>query len=459
MLRGVHKLEAGQAMEVRDGRILRRWFHYDLPYGAPIEPWTAAEAAGRVREAVATAVRRQMVADVPVGAFLSGGLDSSAVVAFARREPSAGRLACFTIGFRDDSLAAEGFVDDLPYARRVAQALDVDLHTIEVGPEIADGLPQMVWQLDEPQADPAPLHVRAIAGLAREHGIKVLLSGVGGDDLFTGYRRHWALQQEGLWAWLPRSGRRLLQAGAMRLPAGGPLGRRVRKSLRYAAWDGDARLASYFLWTEPQVLDALSGPALRAGASGIEPVTEPLRRTLARLPAGVDPLNRMLYLEGKHFLCDHNLNYADKMSMATGVEVRVPLLDTDLVSLAARIPPSLKQRGRVGKWVFKKAMEGVLPAEVIWRPKTGFGAPLRRWLRQELRPLVDDLLSERTVRERGLFDPGTIAALRADDAAGRVDGSYTLLSLLCVELWCRLFLSPAPAGVPAAAGPPSVSTL
>jgi asparagine synthase (glutamine-hydrolysing) len=155
----------------------------------------------------------------------------------------------------------------------------------------------------------------------------------------------------------------------------------------------------------------------------------------------------MLYLEAKHFLCDHNLNYADKMSMAVGVESRVPLLDPDLIELATRMAPGLKQHGATGKWIFKKAMQGVLPEEVIWRPKTGFGAPVRRWLRQELRPLVDELLSEKSVRERGLFDPVTIRTLRQDDTAGRVDGSYTLLSLLCIELWCRAFLPAAYRGL------------
>jgi asparagine synthase (glutamine-hydrolysing) len=445
MLRGVHKLPPGMAMEVRRGRVLRQWVHYDLPYGPTVEDWSAEEAAARVRQAVARAVERQMVADVPVGAFLSGGLDSSSVVAHARRHAGGGRLACFTIGFKDASFAEEGFADDLPYARKVAKALDVDLHVIEVGPEIAEGLPDMIWHLDEPIADASPLHVRAIAGLARDHGIKVLLSGAGGDDLFTGYRRHLALSREALWSWLPQPGRRFLEGGAKRLPTGSPLGRRARKLWRYASWDGDARLASYFLWTEPQVLDAIAGPAL--DVAGLPPVTEPLRRTLERIPRDVPPLHRMLYLEAKHFLCDHNLNYADKMCMSVGVEGRVPLLDLELVELATRIAPTLKQHGSTGKWIFKKAMQGILPEEVIWRGKTGFGAPVRRWLRKELRPLVDELLSEGAVRARGLFDAETIQRLRADDAAGRVDGSYTLLSLLCIELWCRSFLSPSYPGV------------
>lgn len=439
MLRGVRKLEPGHALEVRDGRIARHWQYYDLPYGPDVEDVSPKDAALRVREAVKLAVRRQMVADVPVGAFLSGGLDSSAVVAFAAREPASRRLQCFTIGFRGGALEDEGFAEDLPYARRVAAALGVDLHTVTVGPEMIDQLETMIWHLDEPQADPAPLNVLFISRLAREQGIKVLLSGVGGDDLFTGYRRHLALRRERLWAWLPEKARRLVQDGAGRLGTGSPMGRRVRRALRYAASNGDDRIASYFLFTEPQVLQDLYGPAIRDQVSGVSPL-EPLRRTLSRLHPDVDPLQRMLYLEGKHFLADHNLNYADKMSMAAGVEVRVPLLDPDLIALAARLPTSLKQHGVTGKWIFKKAMEPMLPRDVIYRPKTGFGAPLRRWLRHELRPLVDDLLSEGALVRRGLFDPGGVRRLREMDARGEVDGSYTIFSMLSIELWCRILV-------------------
>ncbi len=151
-------------------------------------------------------------------------------------------------------------------------------------------------------------------------------------------------------------------------------------------------------------------------------------------------LNRMLYLECRHFLADHNLNYTDKMSMAAGVEVRVPLLDPGLVALAARLPVKFKQRGREGKWVFKKAMEGILPNNVIYRPKTGFGAPLRAWLHGPLRPLMGDLLSERTLTRRGWFDPAAVARLVAADRYGRTDAAYSIFAVLCMELWAKIFL-------------------
>jgi asparagine synthase (glutamine-hydrolysing) len=443
-LQGIEKLPPGHAMLIEDGRVTRAWKHYDLPYDRPTRPMPAIEAAERVREAVATAVHRQMVADVPVGAFLSGGLDSSSVVAFASRETSA-PMDCFTIGFRDRGLADEGFTDDLGYARRVADEFGVRLHVVEVGSEMSSELETMLWHLDEPQADPAPINALLICRGAHAAGLKVLLSGAGGDDIFTGYRRHLALTRERLWAWLPHPARAALASVASRVPSSSPLGRRAHKAFRYAALDGDARLASYFFWLPPEITRGLYGPALRSALAGSDPA-EPLLRTLADIPSATTPLQKMLYLEGKHFLPDHNLNYADKMSMASGVEVRVPLLDPDLVALAASIPEGLKQRGSIGKWVFKKAMEPVLPREVIYRPKTGFGAPIRRWVRHDLRALVDDVLSESSLRNRGLFDPAAVLSLRRQDADGRIDGAPAIFALVCLELWCRMFLK-APARI------------
>ena len=168
----------------------------------------------------------------------------------------------------------------------------------------------------------------------------------------------------------------------------------------------------------------------------------PLAASLARIPHERDPLHRMLYLEAKHFLADHNLNYTDKTGMAAGVEVRVPLLDQELVDFAVRVPSGMKQRGGTGKAIFKRAMEPDLPRDVIYRPKTGFGAPLRRWLHHELRDRVADALSDTSLRSRGLFDPGAVRRLVAADAAGHVDGAYTIFALVCLELWCRMFVDP-----------------
>ncbi len=439
MLNGIKKLEPGHAMIVKDGRKKRSWCFYDLPYDQPIEHLVEEEAISLVESALREAVTRQMVADVPVGAFLSGGLDSSAIAVFAKDVVPERKLQCFTIGFKDVPTDAEGITEDLPYAQRVAKHLGVDLHTIFVGPEMAGQLEEMIYHLDEPQADPAPLNALFICQLAREHGLKVILSGAGGDDIFTGYRRHYALAQERLWEWMPRVVRQGLSSATRLLPTTGPIGRRFSKAFRYAGLDGDERIASYFYWSSPETLRSLYGPRLRDSGSTAS-YSAPLLSSLGHISANTPKLNKMLYLEGKHFLADHNLNYSDKMSMAAGVEARVPLLDPDLVKLAARLPLQYKQRGRIGKWIFKKAMEPYLPKEVIYRPKSGFGVPLRHWLRHELRPVVEDVLSRRSIEARGLFDASGVQKLVDKDRYGQIDGTYTIFSMICMELWCRIFL-------------------
>ena len=442
MLKSVKKMGPGHSMTVRNGQIEQYTSFYDLPYGRPKRRNHYQGAIAEVKEAVRLAVERQMVADVPVGAFLSGGLDSSFMVALAKNHVGAKRLQCFTIGFSGPGSKYEGMVEDLPYARKVADYLGVELHTVCVGHEMVDYLETMIYHLDEPQGDPSPLNVFFISKLAREHGIKVLLSGAGGDDIFSGYRRHLALSRERHWSWTPVPLRRRLSGLCKRLPHWSTGMRRFDKAFHYADLDGDARLISYFYWIDPAVIYGLAGPVLKAGLNDFD-ASAPLAASLGRLAEGTPPLDRMLYLEAKHFLPDHNLNYTDKMSMAAGVEVRVPLLDTDLVNLAAGLPTGLKQKGAEGKWIFKKAAESFLPKEIIHRPKTGFGAPLRRWLRVELKSFVDDVLSKTSLANRGLFDPGRVQTLIMMDRLGKVDAAYTIFAMVCIETWCRVFLDGA----------------
>jgi asparagine synthase (glutamine-hydrolysing) len=371
-LQHVNKVRPGEALAVKGGQIERRWNWYRLPVFRP-EPKPALDQTAAIegtREYLRNAVRRQMVADVPVGAFLSGGLDSSAIVALAREQNP--DIRCFTIEARGGQEA--GATDDLPYARRVAEHLGVALDVVRIDAgRMAGDLERMVAQLDEPLADPAPLNVLYISQLAREHGIKVLLSGAGGDDLFTGYRRHRALMAEPWWSWLPGPMRQGLARATGALDQRSALGRRLAKLFSGAGLDGDARLVNYFRWTSRPALERLYSAEFRA-ALGESRAEAPMLEFLRELPPGTSRLDRMLALEQRFFLADHNLLYTDKMSMAAGVEVRVPFLDLDLVDFAARIPARFKQRGSQGKWALKKAMEPHLPREVIYRPKTGFGA-------------------------------------------------------------------------------------
>ncbi|EXJ11775.1 asparagine synthase (glutamine-hydrolyzing) [Imhoffiella purpurea] len=436
-LKSVRKLLPGEAMLVSSGQVMRRWTWYRLPVSrGHIEYLGMSDSLDRLVSCLRQAVQRQLVADVPVGAFLSGGLDSSAIVALARETNP--NIHCFTIDPVGDQ--EEGITDDLPYARKVANHLGVPLDIVRIEPgRMADDLTQMVLQLDEPLADPAPLNVLYIAELARERGVKVLLSGAGGDDLFSGYRRHRAVHLDAYWQWLPRGFRSLLERWTSGLDQRRAWKRRLTKLLSGAALDGDARIANYFMWAREQSLISLY---TRDFAEHLTDsfATAPLLEFLESLPGDVSPLERTLALEQRFFLSDHNLIYTDKMSMAAGVEVRVPFLDMDLVDFAARVPSVLKQRGRISKWILKKAMEPYLPRPVIYRAKSGFGAPIRRWMRFELRHLLGDLLSEASLRRRGLFDPWAVQQLIRANDSGQVDGSYTLLSLLCIEIWLRAFV-------------------
>ena len=439
MLLGVYKLEPGHALIIKNQKIDKKWQFYDLPNGR-LTPWQGDEqsAIQAVSLSVQTAVERQMVSDVPVGAFLSGGLDSSAVVAFAK-ECTQERLQCFTIDLQGNGSLIEGQTDDLPYAHRVAKYLDVDLNVISVGSDMVNHLEKMIWHLDEPQADLASLNTLFISQLAKENGIKVLLSGAGGDDIFTGYRRHYALQQEKYWEWLPYLVRKGMSRFSRQLPVQYPLSKRIAKAFSYAELNYPERLFSCFFWQNPnKVLDLLH-PDFKEDIN-FQSIISPLAHGIKNLPDNMSNLERMLYLESKFFLTDHNLNYTDKMTMAMGVEARVPLLDPDLMNLAARLPEHYKQRGHVGKWIFKKAMEPYLPNDVIYRSKTGFGTPLRHWLKHELKDFVDDMLCPSALSKRGIFDAIEVQKMIQCDRKGQIDASYTILGLICIELWCQLFL-------------------
>jgi asparagine synthase (glutamine-hydrolysing) len=436
-LRGVRKMGPGEALRVRAGKIEKRWTWYRLPIARGVGAALAeSESIAGIREHLRQAVRRQMVADVPVGAFLSGGLDSSAVVALAREENP--DIRCFTIDVAGGE--PEGMVNDLPYARAAARHLGVSLETVTVDSSLMAGdLVQMVEQLDEPLADPAPLNALYISQLARRQGVKVLLSGAGGDDIFSGYRRHFALHFENYWRWMPVSVQQTIGSIAGGIGCNYTHMRRLAKLMDGVALKDDHRLVNFFRWGKSSDLAALCTSNFLGEVAGVE-MEAPMLEFLANIPQETSPLRKMLALEQRFFLADHNLIYTDKMSMAAGVEVRVPFLDPDLVEFAGRIPDRFLQRGREGKWALKKAMEPYLPSEIIYRPKTGFGVPLRGWMGRELRALIQEFLSPESLGRRGLFESDRVQQLIARSAAGKVDGAYTILSLLCIEIWCRKFL-------------------
>ena len=436
-IKSVKKLLPGEALIVKNGQIKEKWKWYQLPIFRGIRPnLNETESILGTTNHLRQAVHRQMISDVPLGAFLSGGLDSSSVVAFARElNPD---IKCFTI--KTEGGQDKGFIDDLPYAKKVAKHLNVSLEVVTVdSKKIAEDLQSMVIQLDEPLADPASLNVRYISQLAKDQGIKVLLSGAGGDDIFTGYRRHYALEVEKYWSWLPKNIRGLMESTSIHLNNNKPIQRRLSKLFNGASLDNDERLINYFRWTSDLTIKSLYSPAMQELMKDSD-ANFPMSDFIPELSSNISRLDQMLAIEQRFFLADHNLNYTDKMSMAVGLEVRVPFLDKDLIEFASHIPNKYKQRGHEGKWVLKKAMESYLPKDIIYRPKSGFGVPLRRWLREDLKELLGDLLSVDSLNKRGLFSAQSVQKLISDNDNGKIDASYTLLSLLCIEIWCRAYI-------------------
>lgn len=437
MLRSVRKLEAGHFLRIAHGKIVQEGIFYEPPFGAPTRRESAKVISDEVESVVTRAVQRQLVGDVEIGAFLSGGLDSSALVALAFQHVSH-PMRTFTIARPGSVSGGVGVPDDLPYARTMAAHLGVGLQEVESALDPASELTEMVYHLDEPQPDFASLNVLAISRAARASGIKVLLSGAGADDLFAGYRRHCIHLLESWLVWVPPAVVQVIRRLAQQLPARSVALRRIQRGLQYAHLRGDPRRVGHLRWLGESDHRALFSENFRSQLEGHH-VAERLHAALDRLPANTHPLERMLLLDTRFFLTDHNLNYTDKLSMAAGVEVRVPFLDPDVVRLACEISPALKVRGTIRKWVLKKAMGKHLPAEIIHRPKTGFGAPLRKWLHGPLRDVVEDTLSVRALRNRGIFSVSGVRSLLQRDARGHVDAAYPLLAVVCIELWCRRF--------------------
>jgi asparagine synthase (glutamine-hydrolysing) len=434
--REIAKLSPGHAaIYGRDG--LRVWQYWDLAYAPEERP--EAEWSRLVRECVDESVRRQMLSDVPLGAFLSGGVDSSAVVASMRAE---GRPSTYAVGFSQSDLAYDIVPDDMPYARRVAADFGTDHHEEILRPDILELLPKTVWHLEEPLADPAAISTYLICKSSSER-MKVMLSGVGGDEVFGGYPRYLAWRIAGILDRYPDAAVRLAERGVAPFARPGKPGRlrgprrNLWKFLKAAELPPAERHLSFLSYYSDGELRSLLAPDVAAAVDGHDPRAA-MRDYYERVTG--DAFSHLLYVDAKTFLPCLNLAYTDKMSMAASVEVRVPLLDDEVVALTARIPSSLKLRRWQRKYVFKKSQEGVLSKDVIWRRKAGFGAPVRSWLEQDLAPLLDDLLSAETLGRRGFVDPAKVADMRRANSAGHGDYGIQLYGLLSLELWSRTFL-------------------
>lgn len=381
-----------------------------------------------VEEVLAAAVKSQMVADVEVGAFLSGGLDSSLVVNYARNVNK--ELKCFTLA--TDGATDNGFEDDLPYARKVAEHLDLDLIEVCVTAEdLISEIRRCISFMDTPVADPAVLAVSQIARCARQQGIKVMLSGNAGDDLFTGYRRHRALMYYNGIRRLPNICRNSMNRATKLLGKETSYGRRLSRLVEVAA--GSEDFLAYFKWHNEETVRAVLSESMRSGIRDWS-CMRGISDHLGKMKGLKSDMERMLAIEQRYFLADHNLYYTDIMGMSEGVEIRIPFLDKKLLELSWRIDDSLKQKGNCQKWILKEFAKRHLPKEVVYRRKTGFGLPLKSWITL-IRDDIEERLSKQEIEKQGLFDSNAIEISLQKYHEGDSSLTYLIWSIYCTTLW------------------------
>jgi asparagine synthase (glutamine-hydrolysing) len=431
IFRGIRKLPPATLLIVEGGRVEQRRY-WSLP-GEVDRHVSEAEWIELIRSGIERAVKMQMVSDVPLGAFLSGGIDSSAVVASMARASSS-RVKTYAIGF--EGSRADEYYSELPYARRVADLFGTDHHEIIVKPDVVALLPRLLWHMDEPISDSAFITTFLVSEFARRD-VTVILSGVGGDELFGGYRRylgdHYLSYFERLPSWL-RTGAATL---GNKLPSDrhSPLLNAMRLARGFLASANLTPEERYRAYVQVFPKDAVDG-LLRVNGYEHHDAIE----AAFRLAHGDDALNRMMIVDAETQLPDDLLLLTDKMSMATSLECRVPLLDHELAELAARIPEEVKIGSGRLKRAMKLALADVLPRDILDRKKRGFGTPMGAWLKSDLKPLTERLLNEATLAERGLFDYSRVRTLIADHEANRIDGTDQVLSLLNLEIWSRIYL-------------------
>ena len=436
----VQKVLPGHYLKLNVNRLdsIQNVKYYDIPFTGKYNKLSEEEQVFKLQQHLEKAVERQMQSDVPVGFFLSGGLDSSAIVAMAKKLYPNERFPCYTIDSGDQS--AEGFSTDLFYARKVAAYLNVELREIKVDIDVVSQFDTMIYHLDEPQADAAPLNVMEICKAAQKDGIKVLLGGTGGDDLFSGYRRHQILNYEPFFNKIPKWFVELMKVSIRPFQLSSPSVRRARKVLTDLDKSTFERMVGYYSWISLGINKSLFTDFSNSEDFKNYQPSHYLEKLWNDCSLESNFLNKSLYWEMKTFLPDHNLNYTDKMSMLYGIETRVPFLDLDLVNYSATIDPQYKMRAGETKYILKKAMEPYLPKEVIYRPKTGFGAPVRDWVVNKLDDKVSKVLSAEAINKRGIFKANNIARLIEDNKKGKLDASYTVWSLLAIESWMQQFV-------------------
>ena len=432
MLQDVHKLPAASWLRYRDGEVAvgRYWD----PASIAVKPWTDGDAAEAVRATLQRAVTSQLMSEVPLGAFLSGGIDSSSIVALMSQGASQ-PVRTFSMGFED------GSYNELPYAREIATLFGT-AHTEQlVTANLVDLFERLVPHFDEPFADVSLFPTYLVSQVARQH-VTVALSGDGGDELFGGYDTY---EAQALATKFQAVGAPLVPAlaavGAALPPSGQKKGL-VNKFKRFiggvATAPADLGHYRWMVYLDARRRAKLYSATLQA-ALGASDVYAPVRDVLRHARVD-DVLNRQLYTDLSLYLVDDILVKVDRMAMATSLETRAPFLDVDVMELAFSMPGALKVRNGERKFVLKQAMRGLVPERILHRKKQGFSIPLKNWLRDELQPLMRDLLSGERVTRRGLFAPAEVAALVEAHVAGRENHAHTLFPLMVFERWAQAHL-------------------
>jgi asparagine synthase (glutamine-hydrolysing) len=441
LFQGIKTLPPAHVLTFKDGAAtIEQW--WDVSFDNIEEGRSEAWWQEQVLETLDRVVNLEMVADVPLGSFLSGGIDSSGIVAMMKRHSGGRRVSTYTVGIEAEDLRYDIIPDDVTWSRRVNEHLDTDYHEIMLQPAVAELLPKLVYHMDEPAIDMAiPSYL--VSQAARET-LRVMLSGMGGDEVFAGYPRQLAMKIAGAFDPVPGMLRRpLMKTIEFTLPGGlpgrltGPL-RNAKKFARSAALDFEERYLGYGTYFTDEAKRRLYSDDMFSATRGMDAYAH--HRAYFDRVKDAAPLNRLLYVDLKTFLPCLNLITTDKTSMAANLEVRVPFLNREMIEFTARMPADLKLRGFRRKYILKRALEKVLPREVVWRKKAGFGAPIRSWLRGALRPLVDDLLGEETVKRRGLFRPAEVRRIIDLNLSGREDFNLQVFQLLNLELWQRQFI-------------------
>ena len=428
IFKGVHKLEPGHFLIYKNGEV-RSKKYWDFDYSQQKLTDTEEEIAGDLLEKLRDAVEVRLISEVPLGAFLSGGVDSSAIVGLMSQvmdQP----VKTFSIGFNEDSF------NELKYARVAAKHFETDHHEFIVTPDLVNVVDDLVWHFDEPFADSSALPTYMVSKLAREH-VTVILSGDGGDELFAGYTRYVTERKRGGFEHLPRGIREnLMRPLSTALPHNTP----GKNYLFNISLDAAGRYIDSISHFNGPRKRALYSEATENKMNGSFALGEKLYREIAGSSGNGDQIDNLLYLDSKTYLPGDILTKVDRMSMASSLEARSPLLDHKLIEYVTRIPSHLKLKGNETKYIFKKALEGLVPHEILHREKQGFGVPINEWINVQLRDRIRDDLADRRTIERGYFDAKYVNLLLDEHSRGRRDHSHALWTLWMLELWHRRYI-------------------